>query len=66
MLLGRELQIYAKISNFQIFESAPYIKSGSMPLMDNHATLPITQMYTHFKINLLISNSDGSAVIKSV
>ena len=32
MLLGGELQIDAKIFNFEIFESALYMKSGSMPL----------------------------------
>ena len=31
MLLGGELQIDAKNSNYDIFESALYIKCGSMP-----------------------------------
>ena len=31
-LLGGKLQIGAKNSNFEIFESALYMKSGSMPL----------------------------------
>ena len=33
MLLGRELQIDAKNSNFEISESTLSMKSGSMPLM---------------------------------
>ena len=33
MLLGGELQVDAKNSNFEIFESALCTKSGSMPLM---------------------------------
>ena len=32
MLLGGELQIDAKKLDFEIFESALYMKSGSMPL----------------------------------
>ena len=32
MLLGEELQIDAKNLNFEIFNSALYMKSGSMPL----------------------------------
>ena len=33
VLLGGKLQIGAKNSNFEIFESALYMKSVSMPLM---------------------------------
>ena len=32
ILLGGDLQINAKSSNFEIFESALSMKSGSMPL----------------------------------
>ena len=34
VLLGRKLQIGAKNSNFEIFESALYMKSVSMPLRE--------------------------------
>ena len=33
MLLGGEIQIDAKNSNYEIFESTLYIKFGSMPLI---------------------------------
>ena len=38
VLLGGKLQIGAKNSNFEIFESALYMKSVSMPLILNSVT----------------------------
>ena len=38
MLLGGELQIDAKNSNFEIFWNAPYMKSWSMHLIENIGT----------------------------
>ena len=38
MLFGGKLQIDAKKSSFEIFESALYMKSGSMPITCKHTT----------------------------
>ena len=40
MLFGVELQIDAKNSNFEIFETALYMRSGSMPLSFKLAGIP--------------------------
>ena len=41
VLLGGKLQIGAKNSNFEIFESALYMKSVSMPLRGDFKTHPL-------------------------
>ena len=41
VLFGGKLQIGAKNSNFKIFESALYMKSVSMPLINAHLPLRV-------------------------
>ena len=53
VLLGGKLQIGAKNSNFEIFESALYMKSVSMPLMKNERSDYIWNTGVCVRIHLL-------------
>ena len=59
VLLGRKLQIGTKNSNFEIFESALYRKSVSMPLNLKH---PLNNDFSSFVSNLTPLTSCGQYI----
>ena len=65
VLLGGKLQIGAKNSNFEIFESALYMKSVSIPLIVNNDGIFVNASVNGVNVKFLIDSGSRPTILSS-